>query len=151
MDIRSDLYTFRPVKREEALKRRVSLFLFCKLFLVRITKAKGLNELPFFQLEFLQQALTNRVRTKSSQTHQRFYFYLYIYLYPCQTIVVATLLLYVAMNLSNQKLIDGFFSSSSLCAFFEVFSDYDPFLGHCAPSNPWITSDTDRWELLQPL
>ncbi len=44
-----------------------------------------------------------------------------------------------------------FFLSSSLCAFFEVFSDYDPLLGHCAPSNPWITSDTDRWELLQPL
>ena len=40
---------------------------------------------------------------------------------------------------------------SSLCAFFEVFSDYDPFLGHCAPSNPWLTSDTDRWDLFQPL
>ena len=41
--------------------------------------------------------------------------------------------------------------SSSLCAFYEVFSDYDPFLGHCAPSNPWLTSDTDRWDLMQPL
>jgi len=38
-----------------------------------------------------------------------------------------------------------------LCAFFEVFSDYDPFLGHCPPSNPWLTSDPDRWELMQPL
>ncbi|CAF1348894.1 unnamed protein product [Rotaria magnacalcarata] len=82
MDIRNDLYTFRSMRRDEALKRR---------------------------LEYLQQALMNRVRTKSSQTHQ------------------------------------------SLCAFFEVFSDYDPFLGHCPPSNPWLTSDTDRWNLMQPL
>ncbi|CAF0742415.1 unnamed protein product [Rotaria sordida] len=82
MDIRNDLYTFRPIRRDEALKRR---------------------------LEYLQQALTNRVRTKSSQTHQ------------------------------------------SLCAFSELFSDYDPFLGHCAPSNPWLTSDTDRWNLMIPL
>ncbi len=97
--------------------------------------------MPFFQLEYLQQALTNRVRTKSSQTHQRFYFYI-----PN----VATLLLYVARDLFNKKInfVPYLFS---LCAFFEVFSDYDPFLGHCAPSNPWLTSDTDRWDLLQPL
>jgi len=24
-------------------------------------------------------------------------------------------------------------------------------LGHCLPSNPWLTSDTDRWALMQPL
>ncbi|CAF0877532.1 unnamed protein product [Adineta ricciae] len=96
MDIRNDLYTFRPMRRDEALKRR---------------------------LEYLQQALTNRVRTKSSQTHQRF---------------VRTKALYRLF-------------SFSLCAFFEVFSDYDPFLGHCPPSNPWLTSDTDRWDLMQPL
>lgn len=39
----------------------------------------------------------------------------------------------------------------SLCAFAELFSDYDPFLGQCPPSNPWLTSDTDRWDLMQPL
>ncbi|CAF1167305.1 unnamed protein product [Adineta ricciae] len=82
MDIRNDLYTHRPMKRDEVLKRR---------------------------LEYLQQALTNRVRTKSSQTHQ------------------------------------------SLCAHSELLSDYDPFLGHCLPSNPWLTSDTTRWDLTQPL
>ncbi|UJR23707.1 hypothetical protein I4U23_026688 [Adineta vaga] len=32
-----------------------------------------------------------------------------------------------------------------------ILSDYDPFLGHCPPSNPWLTSDTDRWDLMQPL
>ncbi len=37
--------------------------------------------MPFFQLEYLQQALTNRVRTKSSQTHQRFFFLLYIFIH----------------------------------------------------------------------
>ncbi|CAF4918043.1 unnamed protein product, partial [Rotaria sp. Silwood1] len=93
MDIRHDLYTYRPMKREELIKRR------------RIK----MIQLPFFQLEYLQQTLTNRVRTKSSQTHQ------------------------------------------SLCAFAELFSDYDPFLGHCSPSNPWLTSDTERWTLMQPL
>ncbi|CAF0772180.1 unnamed protein product [Didymodactylos carnosus] len=82
MDIRNDLYTYRPIKREDAIKRR---------------------------LEYLQQALSNRVRTKASQTHQ------------------------------------------SLCAFFEIFSDYDPFLGHCQPSNPWITDDTLMWDVLTPL
>ncbi|CAF0794481.1 unnamed protein product [Rotaria sordida] len=82
MDIRNDLYTYRPMKREELVRRR---------------------------LEYLRQTLSNRVRTKSSQTHQ------------------------------------------SLCAFFELFSDYDPFLGHCSPSNPWLTSDTERWTLMQPL
>jgi len=34
------------------------------------------SKLEFFQLEYLHQALTNRVRTKSSQTHQRFFTFL---------------------------------------------------------------------------
>ncbi|CAF4521486.1 unnamed protein product, partial [Rotaria socialis] len=93
MDIRHDMYAYRLMKREEVVKRRRTKMI----------------ELPFFQLEYLQHTLTNRVRTKSSQTHQ------------------------------------------SLCAFCELFTDYDPFLGNCSPSNPWLTSDTDRWTLMQPL
>ncbi|CAF0989206.1 unnamed protein product, partial [Didymodactylos carnosus] len=32
-----------------------------------------------------------------------------------------------------------------------VLNDYDPFLGHGPPSSPWLLSDTDRWDLMQPL
>ena len=139
--------------------------------------------MPFFQLDYLHQALTNRVRTKSSQTHQRFFlafiYPIYIYIYRCIRLfppmdrcclwfffhifsqssislllcVVTDLVLidFVEITRRGTSLILWLWFPFSLCAFAELFSDYDAFLGHCLPSNPWLTSSTDRWDLLQPL
>lgn len=74
MDIRNDLYTFRPMKRDEVLKRRVSETMTLSIAARSSCLGKHRSDChAVFQLEYLHQALTNRVRTKSSQTHQRFF------------------------------------------------------------------------------
>jgi regulator of G-protein signaling len=61
------------------------------------------------KIQFLEQSLKNRVRTKASQTLQ------------------------------------------SLCAFSEVYYEYDGLFGHCLPSNPWISDDSTMWDVSAPL
>lgn len=39
----------------------------------------------------------------------------------------------------------------SLCAYSEIYNEYDGFFGHCQPSNPWITDDPTMWEISAPL
>ena len=39
----------------------------------------------------------------------------------------------------------------SLCAFSELYYDYDGLISHCQPSNPWITEDMTMWDLSAPL
>ncbi|RNA14130.1 Regulator of G- signaling 7 [Brachionus plicatilis] len=39
----------------------------------------------------------------------------------------------------------------NLCAYSEIYFEYDGIFGHCQPSNPWITDDTTMWEVSSPL
>lgn len=61
------------------------------------------------KIQFFEQSLKNRVRTKASQTLQ------------------------------------------SLCAYSEIYNEYDGLFGHCLPSNPWISEDTTMWDVSAPL
>jgi len=38
-----------------------------------------------------------------------------------------------------------------LCAYSELYYDYDGILTHCLPSNPWITDDTTMWDVGAPI
>jgi regulator of G-protein signaling len=35
----------------------------------------------------------------------------------------------------------------SLVQYFEIFSDYDPFINSPLPSNPWVTEDLTYWQI----
>jgi len=39
----------------------------------------------------------------------------------------------------------------SLVQYFEIFSEYDPFISVPLPSNPWITEDTIYWQINNPI
>lgn len=43
--------------------------------------------------------------------------------------------------LKTSKVCEGYVS------YFEQYSEFDPFITLCEPSNPWITDSTDLWEL----
>ena len=65
------------------------------------------------------------------------------------------MLLQIRFNLSIKPqflfLLYFFFCFSVYAHFLKYSVIMIRFLGHCLPSNPWLTSDTDRWNLTQPL
>ena len=38
-----------------------------------------------------------------------------------------------------------------MCAYAEVYIEYDAFMGYCLPSNPWVSEDTTFWDVNAPL
>ena len=38
-----------------------------------------------------------------------------------------------------------------MCAYSELYNEYDAFFGHCQPANPWLNNDTTMWESNQPI
>jgi hypothetical protein len=89
-----------------------------------------------------------RVKTKFCHFKtRRFNFYQKFFInaqYLVQIIFMKQLLKNRVRTKSSQTL-------QGLCAYSEVYYDYDGILTHCLPSNPWITDDTTMWDVGAPL